>query len=424
VSGAAARRVVITGIGVVAPGGVGRKAFWEVLVAGRTATRTISLFDATGFRSRIAAEADFDPAAEGLTPQEARRMDRAGQFAVVSAKEAMADSGLDFDELPPERTGACVGSAVGCTMSLEQEYVVLSNGGRRWLVDPGYAVPHLYEHMIPSTLATEVAWTCGAEGPVALVSTGCTAGLDAVGHGVQILREGSADVVLAGAADAPISPITSACFDAIKATSPNNADPRHASRPFDGSRDGFVLGEGSAMLVLEEAVSAQRRGAHVYAEIAGFASRSNAFHMTGLKPDGREMAEAITTALQRARLDPGDVDYINAHGSGTRQNDRHETAAFKRSLGQHAYQVPVSSIKSMIGHSLGAIGAIEIAACALALEYGIVPPTANLHTPDPDCDLDYVPVTAREHPMTTVLTVGSGFGGFQSAMVLTRGPTA
>lgn len=423
-SGTPGRRVVITGIGVVAPGGVGRKAFWEVLTAGRTATRTISLFNATRFRSRIAAEVDFEPAAEGLTPQETRRMDRAGQLAVVAAREAMADSDLEFADLRPERTGVSLGSAVGCTMSLEQEYIVLSNGGRDWLVDPDYAVPQLYEHMIPSTLATEVAWACQAEGPVALVSTGCTAGLDAVGHGAQILREGSADVVLAGATDAPISPITSACFDAIKATSPNNADPAGASRPFDQNRDGFVLGEGAAILVLEEASSAARRGAHIYAEVVGFASRSNAFHMTGLKPDGREMAEAITTAMRRARLNAADVDYINAHGSGTRQNDRHETAAFKRSLGDHAYRVPVSSIKSMIGHSLGAIGAIEIAACALALEYGVVPPTANLHVADPECDLDYVPLTAREHRMSTVLTVGSGFGGFQSAMLLTRGSAA
>lgn len=415
------RRVVVTGLGVVAPGGVGRKAFWELLISGSTATRTISLFDPTGFRSKVAAEVDFHPAGEGLSPQEARRMDRAAQFAAVSTREAIADSGLDLEEAPPERIGVSLGSAVGCTMSLEREYIVLSDGGREWLVDPAYAVPHLYEHMIPSTLATEVAWACGAEGAVALISTGCTAGLDAVGHGAQILREGSADIVLAGATDAPISPITSACFDAIKATSPNNADPAHASRPFDNNRDGFVLGEGAAMLVLEEAQAARRRGAHIYAEITGFASRSNAFHMTGLKPDGREMAEAIAIAFRRARLNPGDVDYINAHGSGTRQNDRHETAAFKRSLGEHAYQVPVSSIKSVIGHSLGAIGSIEIAACALALEHGIVPPTANLHSPDPECDLDYVPLAARQQRLRTVLTVGSGFGGFQSAMVLTRG---
>ncbi|MFI9028047.1 beta-ketoacyl-[acyl-carrier-protein] synthase family protein [Streptomyces sp. NPDC053560] len=414
------RRAVLTGVGVVAPGANGRDAYWDLLAAGRTATRPVSLFDATGFRSRIAAECDFDPAAAGLSPKETRRMDRAAQFAVVAAREAVADSGIELPAADPGRVGVSIGSAVGCTMGLEEEYAVLSDGGRNWLVDHSYGVPHLYGYMVPSTLAVEVAWQAQAEGPVALVSTGCTSGIDAVGHGVQLIEEGSADIVLAGATDAPLSPITSACFDAIKATTPNNDDPAHASRPFDGRRDGFVLGEGAAVLVIEEAAAARRRGAAVYAEVLGFAGRSNAFHMTGLKPDGREMAEAIRVALDRARLDPDDIDYINAHGSGTKQNDRHETAAFKRSLGPRAYEVPVSSIKSMIGHSLGAIGSLEIAACALALRHQTVPPTANLAAADPECDLDYVPVTARAHRMDRVLTVGSGFGGFQSAMVLGR----
>jgi act minimal PKS ketosynthase (KS/KS alpha) len=215
-----------------------------------------------------------------------------------------------------------------------------------------------------------------------------------------------------------------ACFDAIKATTPRNDDPEHASRPFDRTRNGFVLGEGSAMFVLEELESAKRRNAHIYAEIVGFATRCNAFHMTGLRPDGREMAEAIRIAMSEARVSVEDIDYVNAHGSGTRQNDRHETAAFKRSLGEHAYRTPVSSIKSMIGHSLGAIGSIEIAASVLAIENNVVPPTANLHNPDPECDLDYVPLTAREWRTDAVLTVGSGFGGFQSAMLLVRAETS
>ncbi len=412
------RRPVITGIGVVAPGGVGTKAFWELLTQGRTATRRITLFDASGYRSPIAAEVDFDPAKEGLSPQQIRRTDRAAQLALVAAAEACTDSGLTPDDVPPERIGVSLGSAVGCTMGLEEEYVVLSDGGRHWLVDHSYGVPHLYGYMVPSTLACEVAWQCGAEGPVCLISTGCTAGLDSVGHATRLIAENSADIVITGATDAPISPITVACFDAIKATSPNTSDPEHASRPFDLHRDGFVLGEGSAVLVLEERQAALRRGAHIYAEIRGFASRSNAFHMTGLKPDGREMAEAIRVAMRQAGLRPEDIDYVNAHGSGTKQNDRHETAAFKRALGDHAYRVPVSSIKSMVGHSLGAIGSIEVAACALAIEHDVVPPTANLHTADPECDLDYVPLTARERRVDNVLSVGSGFGGFQTAMLL------
>ncbi|WP_331719227.1 beta-ketoacyl-[acyl-carrier-protein] synthase family protein [Streptomyces sp. NBC_00158] len=414
------RRVVITGIGVVAPGGVGTKAYWARLTSGRTATRAISLFDASGFRSRIAAEVDFDPLAHGFTPEDVARLDRAAQFALVSADEAVRDSGLDPAALDPTRTGVTLGSAVGCTTGLDVEYDAVSRGGSTWQVDHTLAVPHLFDYFVPSSLAAEVAWRVGAQGPVSLVSTGCTSGLDSIGHAVELIREGSADVMVTGATEAPISPITVACFDAIKATSPRNDDPETASRPFDATRNGFVLGEGSAVLVLEELESARRRGAHVYAEIAGFASRGNAYHMTGLKAEGREMAEAITVALDEARLPASAVDYVNAHGSGTKQNDRHETAAFKRSLGQRAYEVPVSSIKSMIGHSLGAIGSLEVAASALAIEHNTVPPTANLRTPDPTCDLDYIPLTAREHRTDTVLTVGSGFGGFQSAMILTR----
>ncbi|MFG2910136.1 beta-ketoacyl-[acyl-carrier-protein] synthase family protein [Kitasatospora sp. NPDC048286] len=412
------RRVVITGVGVTAPGGQGTKGFWKLLTDGRTATRRISFFDPSPFRSQVAAEVDFDAELSGLTPQEIRRMDRAAQFAVVTAREAVADSGLEFETLAPHRTGVTIGSAVGATMGLDQEYRTVSDGGRLELVDQAYAVPHLYNYMVPSSFATEVAWAVGAEGPSTVVSTGCTSGLDAVGYAADVIREGSADVMIAGAADAPISPITVACFDAIKATTPRNDDPRHASRPFDNSRNGFVLGEGSAVFVLEELESARRRGARIYAEVAGFATRSNAFHMTGLRPDGKEMAEAIRVALDEARLAPQDIDYINAHGSGTKQNDRHETAAFKRSLGDHAYRTPVSSIKSMVGHSLGAIGSIEVAASVLAMAHDVVPPTANLHNPDPECDLDYVPLTAREWKTDAVLSVGSGFGGFQSAIVL------
>jgi len=411
------RRVAVTGVGVVAPGGTSRKEFWDLLTEGRTATRAITLFDAAGFRSRIAAECDFDPIAAGLSDEQARTLDRAAQFALVAAREAVGDAGgLGF--AAPERLGVSLGSAVGCTMGLEQNYVAVSGRGRHWLVDADAAVPELYHHLVPSSMAAEVAWEVGAEGPVKLVSTGCTSGLDAVGHGARLIADGQADVVLAGATDAPISPISVACFDAIRATSPSNDDPEHASRPFDRRRNGFVLGEGSAVLVLEDAATARARGAHVYCEVAGFAHRGNAYHMTGLRPDGAEMAEAIRVALAEARIDPSAVDYVNAHGSGTKQNDRHETAAVKTSLGPRAYEIPMSSIKSMIGHSLGAIGAIEVVACALSMEHGVVPPTANLHEPDPDCDLDYVPLHAREQRSDVVLSVGSGFGGFQTAMVL------
>ncbi len=415
------RRIVITGIGVVAPGGATRKAFWQLITDGRTATRRISLFDPAQFRSQLAAEIDFDPLAAGLTRQEVFRNDRSVQFALVAADEAMADSGLALDGgFDHDRMAVCLGSAVGASTRLEDEYVATSDGGRNWLVDPEYGSGFLYQAWVPSHMAAEVACRYDAHGPASVVSTGCTSGIDAVGQAYQLIQDGMADLVVAGASDAPITPISMACFDAIGATSTRNDDPEHASRPFDATRDGFVMGEGAAVLILEEYEHARQRGAHVYAEILGYANRCNAFHMTGLRPDGTEMAAAIGSALDQARLDPTALDYVNAHGSGTKQNDRHETAAFKRSLGAHAYRVPVSSIKSMVGHSLGAIGSIEVAATALAIEHNVVPPTANYANPDPLCDLDYVPNTARDHRVDAALSVGSGFGGFQSAIVLAR----
>ncbi|SHN08312.1 beta-ketoacyl-[acyl-carrier-protein] synthase family protein [Actinacidiphila paucisporea] len=413
------RRIVVTGIGVVAPGGATRKAFWQLITDGRTATRRISLFNPAQFRSQLAAEVDFDPLAAGLTRQEVFRNDRSVQFALVAADEAMADSGLDLDGgFDHDRMAVCLGSAVGASTRLEDEYVVASDGGRNWLVEPEFASDFLYQAWVPSSMAAEVAYRYGAHGPASVVSTGCTSGIDAIGQAYQLIQDDMADIMIAGASDAPITPISIACFDAIGATSTRNDDPEHASRPFDATRDGFVMGEGSAVLILEEYEHARRRDAHIYAEILGYANRCNAFHMTGLRPDGLEMAAAIGSALDQARLDPTALDYVNAHGSGTKQNDRHETAAIKRSLGAHAFQVPVSSIKSMVGHSLGAIGSIEVAATALAIEHNVVPPTANYAHPDPLCDLDYVPNTARDHRVDAALSVGSGFGGFQSAIVL------
>ena len=414
------RRVAVTGIGVVAPGGVGVPAFWDLLTSGRTATRGITRFDPRGFRSRIAAECDFDPLACGLTERQVERADLYVQFALVAAAEAVRDSGLDLKAQDPWRLGVSLGTAVGGTTRLEHDYTLVSSSGERWDVDDAPARPHLHRAFQPSALASEVAEEFGAGGPVQTVSTGCTSGLDAVGYAFQTIEEGRADVVIAGASDSPISPITVACFDAIKATSPNNDDPEHASRPFDANRDGFVLGEGGAVLILEDLEHARARGARLYCELTGYASFSNAHHMTGLTREGLEMSEAIDKALAHGRIDSSSIDYVNAHGSGTKQNDRHETEAVKRSLGAHAYRTPMSSIKSMVGHSLGAIGAIELAACALAMDRGVVPPTANYETPDPECDLDYVARTARELPLRTVLSVGSGFGGFQSAVVLNR----
>jgi minimal PKS ketosynthase (KS/KS alpha) len=412
------RRTAITGIGVVAPGGVTRESFWDQITSGRTATRGITFFDASGFRSQIAAEADFDPLAAGLDEHEKRRQDRYIQFATASAIEATTDSGLDLDSLDRERVGVCLGSAVGGTVVLEDGYVAVSNHGQEWLVDPEYAPPFLYQGLVPSSLASEVALRFKTHGPAVVISTGCTSGVDAIGYGHQMIQDGEADIVISGAAESPVSPISMACFDPIKATSQRNDDAAHASRPFDNDRDGFVMGEGGAVLILEEFEAALARGAHIYCEVVGYGTRGNAFHMTGLRPDALEMSEAILDAMRQAQITPEDIDYINAHGSGTKQNDRHETNAYKKTLGEQAYKIPISSIKSMIGHSLGAIGAIEMAACALAIDRGVVPPTANWENRDPECDLDYTPKVARRKTIRTALSTASGFGGFQSAMIL------
>jgi minimal PKS ketosynthase (KS/KS alpha) len=416
------RRTAVTGIGVVAPGGVTRDAFWDTVTSGRTATRKITFFDPSGFRSQIAAEADFDPRAAGLDEDEIARMDRYVQFAAAAAMEAVRDSGLDLDQVDRERMGVTLGSAVGGTTLLEVDYVAVSDSGKEWLVDPDKASPFLYHALVPSGLASELALKFGAQGPAVVISTGCTSGLDAIGYGHQLIQDDEVDIVIAGASESGISPISMACFDPIKATSARNDDAAHASRPFDRDRDGFVMGEGGAVLILEELQSALARGAHIYCEVAGFANRGNAYHMTGLKPDGLEMSEAILDAMRQGGIQPEDIDYINAHGSGTKQNDRHETAAYKRSLGERAYHIPISSIKSMVGHSLGGIGAIEMAACALAIETGVIPPTANWENPDPECDLDYTPNVARHAQVDAALSTGSGFGGFQSALIFARPP--
>jgi minimal PKS ketosynthase (KS/KS alpha) len=418
------RRAVITGVGVVAPGGGTREEFWDRIVGGKPAIRRISSFDPVAFRSQIAAECDFDPARYGLTPREVRRTDRFTQMAIAAADEAVADSGLDLavdlDGAGNERVGVTLGTAVGATISLEDEYVVASDHGRDWVVDHRHGMPFLYQALVPSSGATELAVRYRAQGPAAVISTGCTSGIDSIGHAYALIQDDEADVVIAGASDAPISPITVACFDAIRATTPRNGDPEEASRPFDADRQGFVLGEGAAFLVVEELDRARARGARIYCEVTGYAARANGYHMTGLRPDGYELGLAIIDAMDRAWLNPEDIGYVSAHGSGTKQNDRHETAAYKRALGYAAYGVPISSIKSVVGHSLGAIGSIEMAACALAIERGVVPPTANLTTPDPDCDLDYTPLQAREVDVAHALSAGSGFGGFQSAMIFSR----
>lgn len=415
------KRVVITGIGVIAPGGTGREAFWETLKTGTSACALAEVDHRERFRSQVVgAVSDWVPLTHGLTEDEVARLDKHIQFALCAAREAWADSDLEGAQLDPFRLGVAAGTAIGSTMRLEQEYLSVSKDATDYDVDPCLATPYLYQAVTPSSLSAEVAACFGVKGPVVTISSGCTAGIDAIAHAFEWIRDGEVEVALAGAAEAGICPINMASFDAIKGTSPRNDEPETASRPFDGTRNGFVLGEGSAFLILEEFAHARQRNACMYAEVKGYGSALNAYHMTGLQSDGLDMAQAITTALKSAEIAPGDVQYINAHGSSTPQNDIHETNAFKAVWGAQAYNIPISSIKSMIGHSLGAVGAIEIAACALVIQRGIIPPTINYTTPDPQCDLDYVPNTARTQPVDILVSTASGFGGFQSALVLTQ----
>ncbi|GHO89536.1 beta-ketoacyl-[acyl-carrier-protein] synthase family protein [Dictyobacter formicarum] len=423
-------RVMITGIGVVAPGGVGKEAFWQTLVTGQsTAALAHHIEKLDQLRSQVvAAVSDWDPLSFGLTEEEAARTSRHVQFGAVAAAEALRDSGLDPANLDASRTGVVAGTAIGSTIRLEQEYFVVSKQGTDFNVDPTLASPFLYHAMSPTTISAEIAAKFHVTGPVVTVSTGCTAGIDSVAHAYELIRDGEADVVIAGAAEAGICPVNMASFDAIKGTTPRNDEPKTASRPFDGTRNGFVLGEGSAFLILESLEHAlQRQAPVIYAEIKGYGSALNAYHMTGLQRNGLDMIQAIEAALSEAQMEPGDIQHINAHGSSTKQNDLHETNAFKAIWKEQAYSIPISSIKSMIGHSLGAIGAIEAAACALILQRGVIPPTINYRNPDPECDLDYVPNVAREQRVQNIVSTASGFGGFQSALVLSavsQGDTA
>jgi len=415
------RRVVITGIGAVAPGGVGREIFWQTLINGKSAAARATLEHIERFRSQIvSAVTDWYPSAYGFSEEEITRWDRHIQFGLVATQEAWADSGLTREQLDPQRSGVAAGTAIGSTIRLEQEYLAVSKQATEFIVDPSLASPYLYHAVTPSSLSAVIASHLHLNGPVVTVSTGCTAGIDALAQAFEWIRDGDADVVMAGASEAGIAPINMASFDAIKATSPRNDEPERASRPFDGKRNGFVLGEGSAFLVLEELEFAQMRNAHIYAEITGYGSALNAYHMTGLPKNGQDMIQAIHAAFDDAHVSPDTVQYINAHGSSTMQNDIHETNAFKAIWGEQAYAIPISSIKSMIGHSLGAIGALEIAACALVIERGIIPPTINHDTPDKACDLDYVPNKARTCSVDVVISTASGFGGFQSALLLSR----
>lgn len=414
------RRVVITGVGVVAPNGIGKENCWNAMINGVSAIRRVTEFDVSAFNTKIAAQVlDFDPLKLGLTKDEAVRMDRYVQFAVVAATEAIKDSGLDMNAVNKDRMGVSLANAICGTKWMEEEFAIVTDSGKT-PIDPTMVRPDLYDASMFNTPSSEISAKYGLRGVCNTISTGCTAGTDSVGFSMETIMDGDADIMVTGASEAPICPMTFACFDTVNVLSTLNDEPEKASRPFDAGRNGFVISEGAGVLVVEELEHALKRGARIYAEVVGFGTTNNAFHMTDLPPEGDAKAKCIRLALEDAGIKPTDVDYINGHGSSTRQNDVFETNAYKMVFGDHAYKIPITSLKSMIGHPLAGANGVELVISSLTMERDIIPPTINQMTPDPQCDLDYVPNKARQKRVNYLLKTSSGFSGIHSAMVLKR----
>jgi beta-ketoacyl-acyl-carrier-protein synthase II len=413
------RRVVITGLGVVAPNGIGKNAFWHANIAGQSGIHVITRFNTDTLTTRIAGEVlDFVPEALGLIPLEYTYMDRGTQFAIAAANLAMEDAHLPLDEHERDRMGVYMGTAMA----------YLEEGEKFWLqsTDQGTHEPRSEKDFVPASLflthasISAIAAHHQLHGPSTVIATGCSAGADAIGEAVWAIREGRADRMLAGGCDSTISPLGLNVFAVMGALSTRNDAPETASRPYSIDRDGFVMAEGAGVVVLEEREQAFARGAHIYAEVIAFASNNNAHHMTALPPNGAPLQSLLIKVLKDANISCQQLDYINSHGSSTPANDSAETAAYKAVFGDNAYRIPISSTKSIIGHTQGAASAIEAIITALVLEHQTLPPTLNLNTPDPRCDLDYVPLTAREASVDVALTHSSGFGGVNSALILAR----
>ncbi len=408
------QRVVVTGLGAVTPIGNDVSSYWEGLRSARNGVAGITLFDASRHACRFAAEVkNFDPSG-WLEPKESKRWDRFCQFGVVAAKQAVAHAGLTIDAANQHRVGTAIGSGVGGLLMMETQAQVLNARG------PDRVSPFCVPMMIPNMAAGLTAIALGAKGPSTAVATACAAGSNAIGDAYRLIQLGLADVMVAGGAESAITPLGVAGFASAKALSFRNDDPATASRPFDAERNGFVIGEGAGVLVLESLDHAQARGAQILAEVVGYGMTCDAHHITSPSPGGTGGAEAIRLALLDARLEPEAVDYINAHGTSTQANDSNETSAIKSALGERAYQIPVSSTKSMTGHLLGGSGGIEAVAAVLAMEHNLVPPTINYQNPDPACDLDVVPNQAREHTLNVVLSNSFGFGGHNVCLAFRR----
>ena len=407
-------RVYITGIGVISPLGLDLPATWEGITRGRSGVNFLTSFDTEGFDTRFGAEVKgFDPESY-LDRKDARRMDRFAQFAAVAAQQACEQADLDPTGEDPYRVAVVIGSGIGGISTLSQQFAVLSDRG------PRRVSPFLIPMMLGDMASAQVSMVTGAMGANYCLVSSCSSGADAMGQAWEMVRHGREDIVLAGGTEAPLVPVTVAGFNALRALSRRNDSPAQASRPFDNSRDGFVIGEGAAVFVMESEESAARRNVQPLAELRGYAATSDAHHLTEPSITGESAANAMLMALAEAEIDPSEVGYINAHGTSTPLNDKHETKAIKMALGEDAYRVPISSSKSMTGHLLGAGGALEAAICIMAMRDGLVPPTINLNEPDPECDLDYTPNQSLRREIDVAMSNSFGFGGHNSVLVFAK----
>ena len=408
------RRVVVTGVGVVSSLGTGVDKSWQAIVAGKSGIDTITRFDASDLPSQIAGEVtDFDPK-EFMPAKEVKKMDPFIQYSLAAAEMAMADSGLEVTDENAERVGVLVGSGLGGLPAIEKYHNVLNKSGYK-RVSP-FFIPMLITNLAPGQISIRF----GAKGPNVSSVSACATGTHSIGDAYHIIARGDADAMIAGGTESTITPLAVAGFCVMKALSTRNDDPQAASRPFDKDRDGFIMAEGAGIVVLEEYEAAKKRGAKIYAEIGGYGLTSDAYHLTAPAPEGEGAARCMKMALSNAAVNPEQVDYINAHGTSTPFNDMYETMAIKSALGDHAYKTMVSSTKSMTGHALGAAGAMEAIFCLKAMETGIVPPTINHHQPSPECDLDYVPNTAREAKIDVAMSNSLGFGGTNATLLFKR----
>lgn len=408
------KRVVITGLGIISPVGTGLEQFWSSLTGGVSGIRRVTRFDPTNFSTKIAGEvADFEPT-NYVDKKEARRMDRFTQFAVAATGMAIKDAALNLEEENRDRIGVILGSGIGGIGTLEDQARILAEKG------PGRVSPFFVPMMIANMGAGQVAISYRLRGPNVTSVTACASSTNAVGDAFKMIQWGHADVMITGGTEAPITPLAMAGFISMKAMSTRNDEPEKASRPFDAGRDGFVVGEGAAILVLETLERALNRGARIYAEIVGYGSTCDAYHMTAPDPEGCGAANSMREALADAGLEPGAVDYINAHATSTPLGDKAETTAIKNVFGPHAYRMAVSSTKSMTGHLLGAAGGLEAMVCVMAIQRGIIPPTINYEQPDPECDLDYVPNVARKAGVSVALSNSFGFGGHNATLVFKK----